>query len=163
MWDLGQNAHSSREDQLTAEIRATYWAPCPFVRSTCNCSSRDPVRSKWRMSEHCWSGRVWGRGQPGEVLDPDSRHHLLWCENGLFCERQGLLTLRFTYGLPRGHEWHRSHLRCKRNGFSPWLGRSLAGGIATHSSILAWRIPRAEDRVGYSSWVRKESNTTGVT
>ena len=31
---------------------------------------------------------------------------------------------------------------------------------ATHSSTLAWRIPRAEELVGYSPWGRKESDTT---
>ena len=34
----------------------------------------------------------------------------------------------------------------------------LEEGMATHSSILAWRIPWTEE--GYSSWVTKESDTT---
>ena len=29
----------------------------------------------------------------------------------------------------------------KRHRFDPWVGRSLEEGMATHSSILAWRIP----------------------
>ena len=32
--------------------------------------------------------------------------------------------------------------------------------IATHSSILAWRIPGERSLVGYSTWGRKESDTT---
>ena len=35
-----------------------------------------------------------------------------------------------------------------RNGFDPWIagsGRSLEEGIATHSSILTWRIPWTEE------------------
>ena len=35
--------------------------------------------------------------------------------------------------------------------------------MATHSSILAWKIPWTEDKrslVGYSSWGHKESDTT---
>ena len=28
----------------------------------------------------------------------------------------------------------------------------LGKGMATHSSILAWRIPRREELVGYSAW-----------
>ena len=32
--------------------------------------------------------------------------------------------------------------------------------MATHSSILAWRIPWTEELVGYSPWGRKESDTT---
>ena len=34
----------------------------------------------------------------------------------------------------------------------------LEEGMATHSSILAWRIPRS--LAGYSSWSHKESDTT---
>ena len=32
--------------------------------------------------------------------------------------------------------------------------------MATHSSILAWRIPGQSSLMGYSSWGRKESDTT---
>ena len=32
--------------------------------------------------------------------------------------------------------------------------------IATHSSILSWRIPWAEEPVGYNPWGCKESDTT---
>ena len=44
--------------------------------------------------------------------------------------------------------------------------RSLAGedplekAMATHSNILAWRIPWTEGPVGYSPWGCKESDTT---
>ena len=37
----------------------------------------------------------------------------------------------------------------------------LEKGMATHSSILAWRIPRPRSLVGYSPWGRKESDMTG--
>ena len=38
---------------------------------------------------------------------------------------------------------------------------SVEMGMATHSSILAWRIPWTEEPgVGYSPWNRKESDTT---
>ena len=36
----------------------------------------------------------------------------------------------------------------------------LEEGMATHSSIFAWRIPWTEKPVGYSSWGHKESDTT---
>ena len=36
----------------------------------------------------------------------------------------------------------------------------LEKGMATYSSILAQRIPRTENLVGYSPWDRKESDTT---
>ena len=36
----------------------------------------------------------------------------------------------------------------------------LVKGIATYSSILAWRIPWIEEPGGYSPWGCKELNTT---
>ena len=35
-------------------------------------------------------------------------------------------------------------------GLIPGSGRSLGGEMATHSSLLAWRITRTEGLVGYS-------------
>jgi len=35
--------------------------------------------------------------------------------------------------------------------------------MATHSSIIACRIPWTEEPVGYSPWGRKESDRTGAT
>ena len=35
--------------------------------------------------------------------------------------------------------------------------------VATHSSILAWRIPWTDDSSGYSLWGCKESDMTEVT
>ena len=45
------------------------------------------------------------------------------------------------------------------------LGREdpLENGMATHSSILAWRIHRQRSLVGYSPWGHKESDTTEAT
>ena len=39
----------------------------------------------------------------------------------------------------------------------------LEEGTATHSSILAWRIPWTEEPGGLQSMGRKESETTEVT
>ena len=36
----------------------------------------------------------------------------------------------------------------------------LEKGMATHSSIPAWRIHRQRNLVGYSPWGHKESDTT---
>ena len=36
---------------------------------------------------------------------------------------------------------------------------SLEKGMATHSSILAWRIHGHKSLAGYSPWVCEESNT----
>ena len=48
-------------------------------------------------------------------------------------------------------------------GSIPGLGRSPGGGTATHSSILAWRIPWTEEPNRLWSTGRKESDTTEVT
>ena len=39
----------------------------------------------------------------------------------------------------------------------------LEEGMATHSSILAWRIPWTNSLVGYSPWGCKESDTAEAT
>ena len=44
----------------------------------------------------------------------------------------------------------------------PGLERSLEE-VATHSGILAWRIPWIEEPGGLQSWGRKESDTTEAT
>ena len=36
----------------------------------------------------------------------------------------------------------------------------LEEGMATHCSILVWRIPRTESLAGYSPWAREEAHTT---
>ena len=43
-----------------------------------------------------------------------------------------------------------------------WEG-SLEEIIATHSSILAWRIPWTEEPGGYSPWGHKESDIVEAT
>ena len=42
------------------------------------------------------------------------------------------------------------------------LGREdpLEEGMATHSSILAWRIPWTEELAGYNPWGHTESDVT---
>ena len=42
--------------------------------------------------------------------------------------------------------------RFKRCGFDPWVGKiPLEEGMATHSSILAWRVPWTEEPGGPQS------------
>ena len=51
----------------------------------------------------------------------------------------------------------------KRHGFSPWVGDSLEEGTATHSSILAWRIPWTEKPGGLRPRGHRELDVTEVT
>ena len=58
-------------------------------------------------------------------------------------------------GFPCGSAGKESACNAGDLGSIPGLGRSLKKGKATHSSILAWRIPWA-----ISTWGRKESDRT---
>ena len=66
--------------------------------------------------------------------------------------------LPFSNRHPRLPWWFRQLricLQCRRPRFN-----ALKKGMATHSSILAWRIPLTEEPDGlHSPWGRKESNT----
>ena len=54
----------------------------------------------------------------------------------------------------------RRYRRCR---FHHWFEKFLEKGMATHSSILAWKVPWAEEPSSYSSWGCKESDTTEYT
>ena len=42
-------------------------------------------------------------------------------------------------------------------GTVPGLGDPMEKGMATHSSVLAWKIPQTEETGGLHPWDRKES------
>ena len=48
--------------------------------------------------------------------------------------------LHICFGIPCGSEGKESVCNVRDLGLIPWSGRSLEKGMATHSSILAWRI-----------------------
>ena len=55
----------------------------------------------------------------------------------------------------------RRHKRCR---FDPWVGKiPLEKGMATHSSILAWKIPWTEEPSELGPWSCKELDMTEVT
>ena len=59
-------------------------------------------------------------------------------------------------GFPGGSDGEESACNARDPGSIPGLGRSPGEGMATHSSILAWRIPRTEEPGGlqYIGWQR---------
>ena len=67
-------------------------------------------------------------------------------------------------GFPGGLDSKESACSAGDLGLIPGLGRSLEKRMATHSSILAWRIPWTEvpgySLHGYSLWGHKESDMT---
>ena len=61
-------------------------------------------------------------------------------------------------GFPGGSHNQESTFSARDTGSIPGLGRPLERGMATHSSILAWRIPWTERLAGYSPLRCKEPN-----
>ena len=60
-------------------------------------------------------------------------------------------------GGPRGEETTCQFRRCQRHSLDLWVG--IEEGLAAHSSILAWRIPRTEGPGGLGLWGRIESDS----
>ena len=49
----------------------------------------------------------------------------------------------------------------RRPRFNPWVREDpLENDMATHASILAWRIPWTEEPGGLQSWSQQELDTT---
>ena len=67
-----------------------------------------------------------------------------------------LITIIESEGFPGGSDCKES--ACNAGDLVQFLGREdpLEEGMATHSSIPAWRIPWTEEPVGYSPWGHKE-------
>ena len=64
-------------------------------------------------------------------------------------------------GFPSGSVGKESACKAGDPGSIPGSGRSLEKGMATHSSVLAWRIPWTEEPGGLQSvGVKKESDAT---
>ena len=61
-------------------------------------------------------------------------------------------------GFPGGSDGKESACNAGDSGSIPGLRRSPGEEMATHSSILAWRVPGTE--AGYSPWSRKELDVT---
>ena len=55
------------------------------------------------------------------------------------------------------------HRKIKSSSMTDLEIETMEKEMATHSSILAWRIPGMEEPVGYHLWGRTESDTTDVT
>ena len=65
----------------------------------------------------------------------------------------GMSTLLAVFlGFPGGSDGKESTCQCGRPDSIPGLGRSLVEGVATHSSVLAWKTPRTEKpgRLGHN-------------
>ena len=63
-------------------------------------------------------------------------------------------------GFPGGSEVKASACNVGDPGSIPGSGRSHGEQMATHSSVLAWRIPGMEEPGGLQSTGHKELNTT---
>ena len=63
-------------------------------------------------------------------------------------------------GFSGGSNGKKSPFNVRELGSVPGLGRPPGGGMATHSSILAWRIPWTEEPNGLQSMGSQESDKT---
>ena len=63
---------------------------------------------------------------------------------------------------PGGLDSKESACSAEDLGSIPGLGDPLENRMATHSSILAWRIPWTEEPGIYSSWGHKELDMTKI-
>ena len=58
------------------------------------------------------------------------------------------IPLYLVVGFPGGSEGKRIHLQCRRPGFDLGQKDPVKKGMATHSSVLSWRIPWIEEPGG---------------
>jgi len=55
-----------------------------------------------------------------------------------------LIAKYYIIGLFWWLRWYRICLQCRRSRFDPWVVDPLKKGMATHCSILDWKIPWTE-------------------
>ena len=102
-----------------------------------------------------------------DLHDPDNHDHvitdlepdILECEVKWALESTTVNKASGGDGIPGGTSGKESAFNAGDLGQEDALEESMA----THSSILAWRIPGQRSLVGYSLWCRKESDTLEVT
>ena len=110
------------------------------------------IPSYWKHSQENWS---W-------VFSGSVRCVLSWnpLEFYYFCNKTYCLARKLNLSLPRWLSGKESDCNAGDSELIRGLGRSPKKEMATHSSILAWRIPWREEPGGYSPWGHKESNAT---
>ena len=74
-----------------------------------------------------------------------------------------LLLIRCKCNFPGSSDGKECACNAGDQGLIPGLGDPLEKGMATHSSILAWRIPRTEESGGLQSKGLQESDMTQTT
>ena len=100
-----------------------------------------------------WS--IPGMGEPGGLRSLGSHrvgHN--WSDLSAAAAVAGLV------GFPGGSDSKESTCNAGDRGLIPGIGRCPKRGMATHCSILAWRITWTEETGSYSPWDLKESYMT---
>ena len=92
----------------------------------------------WSGSSRRWHRRVWKRGSDWRMSWGQITRLPLWLRGKSIC------------------------LQCRRPGFDPWVRKEkeMEMEIATHSSILAWRIPWRNEPGRLHPWGHKELDMT---
>ena len=100
----------------------------------------------------------WDEISPGSVvikIKPPAQTKLLGVCVLFFTSYQVVLM-----GFPGGLDGNRICVQCRKPGFNPGGEDPLKKRMATHSIILAWRIPWTEEPRKLSPWDCKEMDTT---
>ena len=111
-----------------------------------------PPSSVYKSSHPCVLGEevsLWA-----DVCYPTPLVASIWSKGNFLFHRPGLFTGFWAAGSQTPHTCTLSVMR------SLGWEDPLEEGMATHSSVLAWRIPGQRSLEGCSPWARKESDTT---
>ena len=112
-----------------------YWTPCPFITRA------------WEVARQEFQSRFPSLAEPPWAGNPASPSLVLLLSKVEMCAVQaslGALTVKRLQAMQEMQVW------------SLGLGRPPGEGMASHSSIIAWRIPWMRSLVGHSLWGRKE-------
>ena len=101
--------------------------------------------------------------EKGETMIKGQQNAFIFSQYSMYCLWEGYP--RWNYrGLPLQLSQKRICLQYRRPGFDPWVGKiPWRRKWATHSSILAWRIPWIEKPSGLQSMGSQESDMTKAT
>ena len=118
-----------------------------FSSSSLSAMGSQRVRDNWSdWAQHTSYWHIW---MSMKNSLPRKRARYKRVHTVLFHVYQFLEKTNLIYnGLPRWLvHWWRICLPSRRHGFDPWVSQkdSLEKKMATHSSILTWRIPRTEE------------------
>ena len=135
---------------LFSSFSAFLWIHCCYVcvlslslvqlYATPRTVAFQPPLSMVFSRQEYWSG--WPFPSPGDLPHPGIQpvSPALQVDSLSLCLLGSDFKIRYPWGL---RQW-RIHLQYGKCGFNPWVGKIPWEGMATHSNVLAWKIPWTE-------------------